>query len=156
MAHHTETAAVKDVHEQQKIDYAVIIVWKKDADRWPAALYAAINTKRYTLLMPPFMRTKNQVVIAEKIQCHTEIPPQRHLLTIDELSALPDGTKIWLEYYRHDGYRLDANTYRLKKLADGGWIFEGYDFYPNSDDGTATQLDCEGGLRKIFSKGENS
>ena len=66
MAHRTEHAAKLDVIKQQtEPAYRVIIVWKKDWDRWNTALKSAIDTTRYLLLTPPVMRTKNQVCIAE-------------------------------------------------------------------------------------------
>lgn len=67
MAHSSAETAIKDVlHQMDVCSYSVIIVWKKDYERWKQEIVNAVDLKRYMVLDIPQKRTKNQYVIAEK------------------------------------------------------------------------------------------
>lgn len=74
MAHKTVEAAIASIKRDQDphlkeygtdVSRGIIIVWRKDYERWPTELVAAATENpRYTACKPEFL-TKNQVVIAE-------------------------------------------------------------------------------------------
>lgn len=67
MAHRTEEKALQNCAEQQRPPaYRFIIVWRKDWERWSAALASAVDVTRYDLIVPPIARTKNQLCITQK------------------------------------------------------------------------------------------
>lgn len=64
MAHKTVEAAIASIKKDQTFR-GIIIVWRKDWERWPTELLAAATADvRFTPCEPHFL-TKNQVVIAE-------------------------------------------------------------------------------------------
>jgi hypothetical protein len=83
MAHKTVGAAVEACIKEQGFR-EVIIVWRKDFERWCSDIIAAIDTTKFDIIDPPLHYTKNQLIVAAKPGTYTP----------DEIKAWPQPCRV--------------------------------------------------------------